>query len=203
MTGAQIISVLGILATVVIAIAGAYTVHFLTHNRSWREYRLRKLEELYAALHVHEVTIAEYYTRSAYFLNEPEDAKGLKEQEELLVPVRIALHEDEKKASIIPMIINIYFKDLLPAWQNFESAKQRLSTEHYRANMLNEDKRESLSRMEREAITKSVALAIVGQRLPELADFKNEMFTKITQAADDIKEERPWPFKDLFRDGRS
>ena len=99
------------------------------------------------------------------------------------------------------MIVNIYFKDLLPAWQNVEAARHKLSTENRKAIMLDKAKRESLGRTQREAISKSVGLAILKQHLPELAVFKNEMFAKIIQSADDIKAEMPWPFKNRFRDG--
>lgn len=186
-------------AGITTAIAGAYIVHFLTHNRWWKEYRLRKLEELYTTLQNHEVTISEYYTRSAAYLVRPEEAEGLKEQEELLRTDYLnALREDEKEASVISMIVNIYFKDLLPAWQNVEAARHKLSTENSKAIMLDEIKRESLGRTQREAISKSVGLAILKQHLPELAVFKNEMFAKIIQSADDIKAEMPWPFKNRF-----
>jgi hypothetical protein len=189
-------------ATISTAIAGAYIVHFLTHNRWWKEYRLRKLEELYTALQNHQVAISEYYTRSAAYLDRPEEAEGLKEQGELLRTDYLrALREDEKAASVIPMIINIYFKELLPAWQNVEAARYKLSIENRKAIMLDAAKREALGKAQREAISKGVALAILKEHLPELVAFKNEMFTKITQIADDIKGEMPWPFKELFRDG--
>ena len=189
------------LAGIATTIAGAYIVHFLTHNRWWKEYRLRKLEELYTALQNHEVAVAEYYTRSAAYLVRPEDATGLKEQEEWLrTDYLTALQEDEKKAAVISMIVNIYFRDLLPAWQNVESARNCLSVENRKAIMLDESKREALGRAQREAISKSVGLAILKQHLPELAVFKNEMLTKIVQIADDIKGERAWRFKCMFRD---
>lgn len=127
----------GILIGAVTATAGAYVVHFLTHNRWWKEYRLRKLEELYTVLQNHEVTISEYYTRSAAYLVRPEDAEGLKEEEELLGADYLrTLQEDEKKASAIPMIVNLYFDNLLPAWKNIESAKAKVSAENRKALML-------------------------------------------------------------------
>ena len=50
---------------------------------------------------------------------QPEDAEGLETEGEILRTVYIkALQEDEKKAAVIPMLINIYFKELLPDGKN-------------------------------------------------------------------------------------
>jgi hypothetical protein len=67
--------------------------------------------------------------------------------------------------------------------------------------MLDKDRREALGRIQREAISKKVGLAILKQHLPELAAFNGEMFTKIIQIANDIEGEKPWPFKALCRAG--
>ena len=104
----------GLLTGVITTIVGAYIVHFLAHNRWWKEYRLRKLEELYTAIENHHVANAEYDTRNATYLMQPEDASGLDEQKEELRTVYMrALQEDEKKAAVIPMLINIYFKEFI------------------------------------------------------------------------------------------
>ncbi len=189
---------LGILTGVTTTIVGAYIVHFLAHNRWWKEYRLQKLEELYIAIENHQVAIAEYYTRTAAYLMEPEDAEGLENQKETLRTVYItAFQEDEKKASVIPMLINIYFKGLLPAWQNIECATQKLDKESQKGIMLDKAKREGLGREKREAICKSAGLAIIREHLPGLESLKNEICTKIVQIADDIGGAKPWPFKAL------
>src|SRR5438105_3662532 len=101
----MILTLVAFLTGVVSATVGAYIVHFLAHSRWWKEYRLRKLEELYTAVENHQIAIAEYNTRNAAYLMQPEDAEGLKTQEETLSAVYIkALQEDEKKAAIIPML---------------------------------------------------------------------------------------------------
>lgn len=188
------------LAGITTTIAGAYFVHLLTHDRWWREYRLRKLEELSIAVQNHEVTVSEYYTRSAAYLVQPEDAEGLLEQNNILRTDYLkALQEDEKSAAIIPMIVNIYFVELLPAWQNIEAARHRLSTESRKAYMFDKGKREALGKIQREAISKSVGLAILKEYLPALATFKAEMITKIVQVAKDIGGEKPWPINTVVR----
>ncbi|EDY20141.1 hypothetical protein CfE428DRAFT_2065 [Chthoniobacter flavus Ellin428] len=180
-------------AGIATTIAGAYLVHFLTHRRWWKEYRLRKLEELYLALQSHEIAISEYYTRSAAYLIRPEDAEGLEEQEETLRTDYLkALQEDEKKAAVIPMIVNIYFRDLSPAWQNVEAAKEKLRVENRKAVLIDDRKREALGRTQREAISKAVALAILREHIPELAAFTKEMFAKIIRIADEVKENSLW-----------
>jgi len=160
-------------------IGGAYIVHVLTHDRWWKEYRLRKLEELYMALRNHELVIAEYYTRSAAYLVQSEDAEGLPEQNEILRNNYLAaLQEDEKQAAAIPMIANIYFDSLTPAWDNVETAKKRLSEESRKAIMLNKDIREALGKARRESISKTVGLNILQKHLPELSLYTNEMLAR-------------------------
>jgi hypothetical protein len=181
------------LAGVITTIVGAYIVHLLAHSRWWKEYRLRKLEELYTAIETHHVANAEYDTRNAAYLMQPEDADGVEKQGEILRTVYIKpLQEEEKKAAVIPMLINIYFKELLPAWENIESARRNLGSERQKAIMLDEPKREALRRETREAICKSVSFAILGEHLPRLEMLKNEMCTKIVQIADDIRGAKPW-----------
>ena len=184
------------LAGITTTIVGAYIVHLLAHNRWWKEYRLQKLEELYSSIENHQIAIAEYYTRTAAYLMQPEDADGLEKEGEILRTVYIkALQEDEKNAAVIPMLINIYFKGLLAAWQNIENATRKLGKENQKGIMLDKAKREALGREEREAICKSVGLAIIREHLPGLEALKNEMCTKIVQIADDIGGAKPWPFK--------
>jgi len=188
----------GILTGVTTTIMGAYVVHFLAHNRWWKEYRLQKLEELYTAIQNHQVTIAEYNTRNAAYLMQPEDAEGVEKQGEMLGTVYMkALQENEKKAAVIPMLINIYFKELLPTWDKFESAKRELGEERQKAIMLDKAKREALGREKREAICKSAGLAIIREHLPGLESLKNEICAKIVRIADDIGGAKPWPFRAL------
>ena len=129
----------------------------------------------------------------------PEDAEGLEKQEEILRTVYMkALQEDENRAAVIPMLINIYFKDLFPAWENIESATRNLRKENQKGIMLDRAKREALGREKREAICKSVAVAVVGEHLPRLETLKNEMCMKIIQIAHDIGAAKPWPFKSFM-----
>jgi hypothetical protein len=185
---------LGITTTIV----GAYIVYFLAHSRWWKEYRLQKLEELYTAVENHQVAIAEYYTRGAVYLMQPEDedAKELEKQREILrTNYMKALQEDEKKAAVILMLINFYFKDLLPMWQTFKCATRELGKEYQKAIMLDKAKREALGREKREAICKSVGLTIIKKHLPGLETLKNEMCTETVQIVDHIGGAKPWPFK--------
>ena len=138
---------LTLLVGILTGAAGAYIVHFLAHSRWWKEYRLRKLEELYTAIENHHVANAEYDTRNARYLMQPEDASGLEEQKEELRTVYLrALQEDEKKAAVIPMRINIYFNDLLPAWEDIESARRNLGKERQKGIMFDKAKREALGK---------------------------------------------------------
>ena len=67
--------------------------------------------------------------------------------------------------------------------------------------MLDKTKREALGREKREAICKSVGIAIIGKHLPRLKSLKNDICMHIVQIADDIGGEKPWPFK--FQDDAS
>jgi len=97
------------------------------------------------------------------------------------------------------MLINIYFKGLLPTLQHIECATRALSKESQKAIMLDKAKREALGREKREAICKTVGLAIIGEHLPGLEALKNEMCTKIVQIADNIGGAKLWPFKALAK----
>ena len=185
----------GLIAGIITAIAGAYIVHFLTHDRAWREFRLHKLEELFTTIHNYEISVAEYYSRAAFFLNTPEGDESVDKQNEALENIYLKdLREEEKKSAIIPMIIRIYFKDLLPQWRLILNARHNLTNENKRAIILDKKQFAMTAQYQRNLLSGDVAIKLLKVHLPLLQTCTDEMFNKIIQAADLIKNENPWPF---------
>jgi len=175
-------------------VAGSYIVHFLTHQRWWKEYRLRKLEELYVAVQNYHVSVAEYYTRSALYIRLPENTPDLPEQLKVLNERYLDdMQKEEKKAAVVPAIYQFYFGDLIGDWQGFLEIREALTKTNGRAFVPPSKEWDAIPADVKEKALVGISDEIIKVHLPALEGATNGIFKQLAFRAELIKSEKPWP----------
>lgn len=109
----------GLLAVCATA-CGLYITHLLTMQRSDREYRLKKLEEIHTGLQSHAATLI------LMFANYAEYAKLRYNNDQVHEANMVTNEQSEGKALAIESAVRIFFPELITAHDNFAAKRIEL-----------------------------------------------------------------------------
>jgi len=182
----------GLVSTLVSLLFG----HYFSSFRWWQEYRLRKIEELYVLLRNHLIAVDNYYLRQTLLLQMPETHPKAEEAAKKMEDYLDALAEDEKKASLIPLLVNAYFPTLFPHWDKVAAGAKRVSKANQPATNLiyQMGKGAMFTKEHKDNVAMQAASDITSRRM-EFINEVEEMDKYVIALTREISLEKPLLFK--------
>lgn len=178
-------------AGVIVAIFGGYGVHFLTHDRWWKEYRLKKLEELFLSTQNHFLGSQIFLAQWMNILNLSIENESLAEQRRESIK-KLNLENDEagKPLSTIPMLLFLYFPDTIHKWNSYYD--KLINTWNHFQKITDEHPGFSANEEEDKALLHS-GIKYFEEIAPELRELFNTFLEALLSEGEVIKSEKPWP----------